>query len=43
VPESLIGRRVNPEIKEAEIQSLFGKHLKDFEEGLRFVSSYLGG
>jgi predicted transport protein len=30
------------EIKEAEIQSLFEKHLKDFEEGLRFVSSYLG-
>jgi predicted transport protein len=30
------------EIKEVEIQTLFEKHLKDFEEGLRFVSSLLG-
>jgi predicted transport protein len=30
------------EIKEAEIQKLFEKHLKDFEEGLKYVSSFLG-
>jgi predicted transport protein len=30
------------EIKEAEIQRLFERHLKDFEEGLRYVSSFVG-
>jgi predicted transport protein len=30
------------EIKEAEIQKLFEKHLRDFEEGLRYISSFVG-
>jgi predicted transport protein len=30
------------EMKEFEIQKLFEKHLKDFEEGLKYVSSFVG-